>query len=369
MRDYIIDSFSLAIPENCFFEPIEKILPTKIVLIDGEIKEETYGSLDFDYKGIKTSLSVWVHPILGRFIKTVVTTKHLKQNYFDGLNSSNIHMFFRFLNDNNIFLDVNKALQNSIVSDIDIAFNLYRSRNKWAESLSSFRDYPTIRLFRKTFNNLEKNVLIGAQFVNRRDASITNPFVKFYDKFEELTNNSAEFTKNFLSRFQIANLKRIECTIKNSAHIESVSKFLPHIGLSNKLIDILNISQIELSEIFKHLVNKHLSKVESLGSKKSLNGTPQRQLIAVLIYELHRNNYYSLEDIYKLVNTLNFGRSNKASSRLKATIREALLELEENTDNAIYNGFFENMRNGESKDKLTETQEFDVKDLPAWSNK
>lgn len=329
---YAIDSYSLYIPLSAILNDLNAFFPEITILEDGVIIEEKTGNLEIERHGIKVNLTLYKNPYRGTFIQTVITAKMLGKRYFEGLNLSNFQETMSVLQDlTGLILDVNEVLEKGFINDIDICYNMQYTRSEWQERLLYFNDLAGVKRFRKDFNEIERRVLIGLQFVNRRDASISKPFIKFYDKEDELRNNSDVFRKNYLSEFQYNNMKRIEVTIKNSTHIEALSKALS-LDLNNTISSFLSLNQDNLKAILIHMLNKHLEFYSPKNrERKKSNQTPTRQLIGALCVHLHRETGKSLDDLYNIVNTLDFGNSNNASSRLRATIRESIKDYRSRT--------------------------------------
>jgi len=191
-----------------------------------------------------------------------VTSKHLRNRYFEGITKDNIKEVYQsIMNQNVIFVDYQDFLQ-SVCIDVDFKKDHYN--NYYEEVLDKVRlaTIPTkevgtgIETFNKKYNQ-------GFQFGSRKYATESKPYIKYYNKelqtkVSNKNNGMKEFFENYLSEYQeqIKNLYRLEYTIKGK-------RMFQKLGLSgnNTLIELLNIPSEVKTGISKDILSKHTERI------------------------------------------------------------------------------------------------------------
>jgi hypothetical protein len=143
--------------------------------------------------------------------------------------------------------------------------------------------------------NDKKNGL-GIQTYHRDKCSIVKPFLKFYDKTEELNTKSREFfntlpeelqnevNDNFVNRFEI--------NIKDNT-------FFKKFGISNRFEDILEIPQEKWHEIANYMMNTNFQvKVKKPRDQSKLRPVEKMACLSFLIHIEHGLNATQIKDIY-----------------------------------------------------------------------
>ena len=133
----------------------------------------------------------------------------------------------------------------------------------------------------KLFNN--KTNGLGIQTYNRNNSTIKKPFLKFYSKSDEILKkeNSTLFSLLPKEVQQICKdylIYRYEFTIKKM-------NFFNHFGISNKLKDILEISQDKWKEIGKYyLITNFQTEIKTPLDVSKLK--PIETIMCLMIYDL-----------------------------------------------------------------------------------
>ena len=95
---------------------------------------------------------------------------------------------------------------------------------------------------------------VGIQWSDRNRATISNPYLKLYNKQIELTCNdkSIPFTETYLRGVDLTNRIRIEYTIKNKKHLNKM-------GVEcQKLYSLLQLDQEQKNKMLESVVKCHL---------------------------------------------------------------------------------------------------------------
>lgn len=207
-------------------------------------------------------------------IRLTLTTKMLRERYFQGINHDNLQIIIDYVNSFNIIkFDIKTAL-NSQCNDIDICINYRLQFNSYQESMYFLRKkvipskshkvsiYPR----KKTY---DKDENFGLMFGDRDSGTVSTPFVKFYNKTNELLTNSTDFYNTYLfpqAKYGIDfnNIIRKEITIKNSAFKRSLhkKKLLPFGNTLKTLKDVLDLTTHELTKICNVQLKYYFSKRE-----------------------------------------------------------------------------------------------------------
>jgi len=245
----------------------------------------------------------------GYFIKLVITSKMLEYHYFNGLNISNIEQITNYINSSDIIKLTSSTLLNSVVNDIDICRNYYSSANTYRDNLDSL--YKSVidskKNFVSKFTPKRTDTEIEYQNIglifgeNRVQGNYKNPFIKFYNKIGELKTKSSEFYNYYLlpqvenNKLELTNLRRVEITIKNSAHKVSLVKanIIPKNGLRS-LNDLYMLSNDQMNTLFDAHLYKYFDRSIRLKKDSSLN--PMDSMIAYFI-KLNIKNGVSYEEL------------------------------------------------------------------------
>ena len=134
----------------------------------------------------------------------------------------------------------------------------------------------------------------GIEFVNRKDATVSQPFVKFYSKLEELEVRSPDYKHHFHPFFNNYNYRRLEVTVKNARAFEQLYKKGLLRNEKQTLLEILSIPQWRCRLIIMDLLEKHANQNYKTAvnlSPVTDKPTPTDFFIGELVAELMENGY------------------------------------------------------------------------------
>jgi hypothetical protein len=269
-----IDSFKLRIPKkqldkDCL--PLNLNAELTTVYSDtGEIVESKEVEIKDKATTLKrsndnsiTSISISIENIrisnkLNEFVTLKITSKLLKERYYEGITKDTINDIVKYLNSVGIGLN-HSQLVNSEVTDIDICKDFIIEPNEYKQLLDSIKNKAiATKQINKGYNIFNQKDNKGIEFSSRRKATPFNPYLKIYNKYLDSKstskNNHSEFF-NFYKLITNQNLHRIEFTLKNKKHFE---KF----NLNNTLETFMNLTQKEIEVICNKITSIHLNKVK-----------------------------------------------------------------------------------------------------------
>jgi hypothetical protein len=311
-----IDSYGVLVRESTLTKIDYKLITKPCIYYEGG---ETIDDLQtlvpqvYEQNGIKLRFSrVHLqgnkHFDGGYFVRFVITAKLLKSEYFNGLNSENIHHVIKFINDTGIIEISKKAFLGSIVNDIDICKNYYQDSEKYTNHLPLLKSFVktskayAVKIFQSKDDSDNKGLIYGE---NRNAGTWSNPFIKFYNKESELNGKSKLFNKTFLfplikqGWLTLKDLRRYEISIKNSSHKKSL--------VSNKIIeseqfktvgDLYAISIKDLHNIMNSYLGKYYDKIPRYN--KGIELSTQDNMLAYMI-DLAIKNNASEKQIYDVL--------------------------------------------------------------------
>ena len=309
----LVDSFTFRIPlEKC--KVIDKRLTSETCIYyvdledsDGEILPPK--PFIFKENGITLRFALCSIPEFDKesgtknmvqYVYSTLTTKMLKERYFDGINLHNIYDLYLALLRFEVYTCSYEDFLSSKVSDIDICINRYlRPRSLFPQMLSDLQNATGTK---KKYTELtcDANMEI-LRFKKRQTATPSMPFVKSYNKELEMLTKSAEFWNTYLFPeygHAIKGLTRVEATIKNYRHKERLLRYnlLP---MFNTIDDLLRLSEKQLYNFLTFSINGY---IEKKPRKRAAGLSPTDHLI----YELIVNSLeagYDFKDILSIADT------------------------------------------------------------------
>jgi len=267
-------------------------------------------------------------------ITILINSKQLKERYFEGVTRKNINIIYKEIIKLGIIDCDFATFLNGMPTDIDIKKDFRLELDEYKEVIkactimtkeSSNRD-KGFRVFKAKDNyGIEWSIRTTSKY-------LTNPFLKIYSKDLELMTpkdkgGANDFYNEYLQGFNISNLKRIETTVKNKKHFESLN-----LGVkTNSLADLLNLSQKSMNKILSVSVNAHLSsRIKARTFTDKTNMTPQKRLLlnSILGYTTELN--WSIPKVESLL--LNGIENKQSKYRTKKLINELYNDYISNTD-------------------------------------
>jgi hypothetical protein len=261
--DISIDSLKIRIPIE-YTKIINPSLKGNWFLVNedtGEVDPKEYksNSLTIPKDGITTRFAIEKQQTKEQYQRTFITllvnSKELKENYFQGITKDTIEQVYNSLISHEV-IDVSfeDFIKHSECTDVDIKKDARIPIDIYTQSVNHCRTIskPSKSLGKGylPFNRKDNK---GIQWSDRRTTSYkSNPFLKIYHKETELKNNSLLFASKHLQGIDYNNIVRIETTIKNAAHFR-------HLDIqSNKLKDILDLTQTKLQLVMNNAIKSHL---------------------------------------------------------------------------------------------------------------
>ena len=346
-----IDSLRLLVPlENV------KILDSKFLKTFISYCEET-AEIDEEATHIKTQVFNSENGIKTRFaianlfndekqlvkyLAIGVSSKMLKENYFEGINKHTIQTIFNYINSTGIIEISKEDFLNAKAVDIDfcIDFKLKETTCKDVFSICYDVTIPSKTIKPNLFSN---NTNRGIQWGEREKvykAYKTKQFLKYYAKLLELKNNSEEFYNAYLKdkinevtlfadgseytdEVTEDNLLRIETTIKNPSHFETYGIYC------KTLLDLLNIDLSKHSSFFNRPIQTYMSGYRPINHNSELT-LSEKILIEHTKLKAASMNLQPMEVIDVVVYSMYPNGTNTSASVLKnqrSKFRKKIIEL------------------------------------------
>ena len=168
--------------------------------------------------------------------------------------------------------------------------------------------------------------------LDRKGATLQNPYLKIYHKSIELNFNSKEFKDEYLAEIDLSNIIRVEFTIKSMKHLR---KFKIE---SQKLIDLLNLSQNIKSAMLKDIINTHLMsrivKAEKPIGKISPTGVVFYNALNIISKRTYMNKNMIIDSMLENI------KNKTAKSRKKKKLNE------------IWNTYIQMQEHNKKKEKM-----------------
>ena len=188
------------------------------------------------------------------------------------------------------------VLLSSYCNDVDVCSNYHAPIDAYKKCLNIMHDKVKVSAKNQSvlFNGKGSPDNYGLQFGDRDSGSVRHPFVKWYNKYEELITKSATFYNIFLhphlkyQRESIKNLRRRECTVKNARVKDWLQK---NCGIDSKMKtfkDWLELPQQDLETIFRVLPQRYYEKILYQPSDKL---SPTDSWISYTMHELILNGH------------------------------------------------------------------------------
>lgn len=287
-----------------------------------------------DLNGIKfrTSRVVRTHPktkISTEFISIMISTKMLRERYFEGINIDNIDLIVNYINEQKVIKITKQNILDAQFNDIDLCinykldFNSYKSSLFMLESMVKLSKRHLVQLYPRQ-ENLRISENFGLLFNKRENACIGSPFVKFYNKTHELLNNSVEFYMNYIYPqlkygLNINDIVRKEITIKNGKHKTSLFKknLIKSVEKLQTLNDLFQLTQIELDMICNYQLKYYYEK-KQFHCRHDLS--PTDKILSYQMFELVNMGKSKLQ-IYEPLNLID---CKVARSRMKKKMDELM---------------------------------------------
>lgn len=235
-------------------------------------------------KGISTRVAIERQVTADKSVKDYLTiginAKMLQGRYFEGITRQNLHMVHEYLMGLKLASFSLEALREAQVTDAD-----YKKDFRCGDM-----DALTLRLEVLTIPKRKKGEGCkryremhnkGIEWSDRKSTAIaTAPFLKVYSKELDLKHNSTEFHENYTQGQDIAEVARVEFTIKNRKH------FRKYEVEDTTLYHVIDLPQEKLEDMLQTSIRKHIEQpVRPRTDDQGINPREQEMvnLISLLI--------------------------------------------------------------------------------------
>ena len=293
-----IDSFKLRIPvSKVHFFKQDIVDRWTYVSESGVLDESEYKQrrVRHEEKGIVTSFLI--EEARGSYqrepsLTILINAKILGTRYLEGIHSGNWTIVFeKIMNLGFFYIKPNDFLVASI-TDVDIKRDFQIKGDEERDHIIKQLSASTLLTNQvdKGHRVFDKNGNKGIQWSTRERATNSNPFVKLYSKDFDLVKDkrAAEFSIEF-GFSSIPPTMRLEGTIKNKRHFESLSKEkleTESFSLSS-LLTLKNGQDRDLDELLKQMTWQHVQLTES--QRESMGRLTASQAMCLAL--LHNNDY------------------------------------------------------------------------------
>jgi hypothetical protein len=224
-----------------------------------------------------------------KFIRFVVTAKMLRKDYLKGINKDSIKVIYNYLIDLNIVHFTYDVFLNSYYTDLDLCIDLNLNSNQQVELKNQYKQRILLKKERHIQSLKHKNNL---QLNTRPKATPVNPFIKFYNKTEEITTRSETFFNTYLQDYRksiLSGIYRVETTLKNSKHKEKVG-----IKESRYVSDLMNLTTPRLKLIHNSILQEYINKSIIVRIQSDLTPADVRELNYINLLVSYGLSHYEI---------------------------------------------------------------------------
>lgn len=304
-----LDSFKIRIPfVNC------TLIDKTLIQAQANLRVNTTTGEQLEYNEVKTSTTIVnlrnsvpfkVTYVDGnKEIEVLLNSKHLFENYLDGISQNNIKCFYDLLMSFELFYIKYEDFLNSKISDIDIKKDFYINLESYRKNVNSLYNHSKEkRPLVKKFDNKKEG--FGIQFRDRgKLASLNKPFIKIYHKeseskakdLESISKGLIPFFSSYVDMSKIKDLVRIEGTIKNQKYYRKYFNVDEELTLNN----FINKSQDQFHNVFKLMFSNHLNpRIKTPNFSNDLKPAERETLFLMnLIIDKYEVDFEGMLNIY-----------------------------------------------------------------------
>lgn len=212
-------------------------------------------------------------------VQILVSSKIAGENYFYGIQKHDIRLVLEHLRQLSYieYKDVDKVIKELYCVDMDVKRDISIDEGK-REELKEFN-----KDLKKRFNGDSGDIHFydskqsgfGIQAYTRQQNTRSKMFLKFYDKSKELHTKSRDFYNTLPASIQVTIDKnfiyRFEFTLKDK-------KFFDKFGISNKFLDVLDVSEEKWKVIGREYMDSNFNPVIRKPRNKSVMTSKDRIL-------------------------------------------------------------------------------------------
>jgi hypothetical protein len=300
----------------------------RVSIISGEVYEsETKNKERFEQNGISTKVSIeseFNGVSYLPYVVILVNAKMLKTQYLHGINGDNVKDIYSFIQDLNLVKFSFDTFIDSECTDMDVKMDLVSTDSNMKEVFDvMLKNAKPCIDFDKGVKRFWEKENKGIQFNKRQTTKYkTAPFVKIYSKTLDLKTKSNKFALEYLNEIP-KDLWRMEYNIKNKKHL----KLLFGMNQGNKLKDILELSQENLSQAMQTTLKAVLSKrVNEIILNDNI---PPKDLILVNALIMHLDNGFTWEPLKRgLLGSLSGSNRTKKAVQLDTLFNSYIKPIE-----------------------------------------
>lgn len=191
------------------------------------------------------------------FVTLKITSKLLKQSYYDGINKDTLKIILEYLRSVKINIDMTKLLSSEI-TDIDFCRDILIPEIDYKELIDTIKTVAKpSKLQSKGYNQFRDADNKGIEFSNRKKATPANPFFKIYNKYLDAYSDEHSEFFSYYGLETAPDLHRIEFTLKDKKHFAKYN-------LSNTLENFISLTQLELENILQSITDYHIIKTKGV---------------------------------------------------------------------------------------------------------
>lgn len=335
-----IDSFKIRLPiddvqilDHVLLQVVDHVVRETGETISSETKNKHFYELPALKLEVTKESQYYKKDQLGDFITLKITSKHLKEKYFEGITFANIEFLYNSIIDFKAVSFALETLLSAECTDIDFKLDYDDTTNSFLSMLDylATKSKPS-KLQGRGYLKFNQANNKGLQFSNRETTDfVSNPYCKFYHKGLEITSKSREFYDMYLQGQAVTNKIRQEVTLKNKKHLK-------HYGIeSSRLSDLLELSQTKLQDIMNNITSIHIEK--RFTRIAGIGESPSDKILSLLVNSLLELKYIGA-DIIELITE---GMTKNAKSRythqimgiLEAPGNKSKLEINDNLERML----------------------------------
>jgi len=300
-----IDSLKIRIPIHQI-KILDESITSKWLLVNektGDIDETYFKENSFKVSNSGISIRYGIEQQqtakqkIQPFLIILLPSKILGSRYFEGFTATNIEIVYNALISHKVVDFSLKSFLNAECTDVDFKQDSIIDTKTYQGSISKVKELakPSKKKNQgyKLYNRSDNK---GIEFSDRRTTSFkSNPYFKIYHKEVELTNNSETFARNYLQEIDIADVVRIECTVKNKAHFR-------YLGIEDtRLQKLLELSPEAKKTIMSSILAKHLEpRINTPKEVEGLKTTEQMHYNNIVALMSAGNTFDTIRDVITL---------------------------------------------------------------------
>lgn len=247
---WLIDSLKIRIPiekTEIYHSGLNAVV-MRVSQSTGEVIDEKHEtSIRSELDGVRTAFSVSKESVDGvrtaTFLTILINAKMLGKGYFNGITTETIRTIYEYIMSLNVASFTYDDFMNGECVDVDVRKDFQAGDDEVRHAMERLKKNYIHRDKMDTgileFKTRKRHT--GIQFNKRTTTSfLTSPFMKIYSKYADaMDSKHYDFFKHHSISVPF-DLWRVEYTIKNKKHLR-------HVGMGNRLKDILDTSQDVLS--------------------------------------------------------------------------------------------------------------------------